>query len=165
MYNLCGVARAREELPALLPCPPPLPPPPRRVSEKTVAASVLQYPVAPHASMASETLRERVCHGGKHLTHDLLELREVGTTGRGWFALADLPPGTQLWKEKAFTVGRNRADLVKRVGADLKRHAAFCRPTHSSSAISYVKRAMCGATTCAVVSVASAPISLQVMLR
>ena len=74
----------------------------------------------------------RVCHGGKHLMHELLELREVPTAGRGWFALADIPPGTQLWKEKAFTVGRTRADLVKRVGADLERHAAFCRPAHSS---------------------------------
>jgi hypothetical protein len=84
------------------------------------------------ADSTADAVAARVCHRGKHLIHGLLELREVPTAGRGWFALADIPPGTQLWKEKAFTVGRNRADLVKRVGADLERHAAFCRPAHSS---------------------------------
>lgn len=69
-----------------------------------------------------------VRHGGKHLSHELLELREVSGAGRGWYALRDLGPGVELWKEKAFTVGRNRKDLVRRVSTDLARHAAFCRP-------------------------------------
>ena len=77
-----------------------------------------------------------VCHGGKELIHDLLELRSVSGAGRGWFALQDLQPGTELWREKAFTVGRNRRDLVRRVDADLKRHAAFCRPAGEAAASS-----------------------------
>lgn len=77
-----------------------------------------------------------VRHGGKVLNHDLLELRYVRGAGRGWFALQDLLPGTELWKEKAFTVGRNRRDLVRRVDADLEKHAAFCRPAGEAAASS-----------------------------
>ena len=83
-------------------------------------------PPAHHMEVGTRT---PVVHAGKHLTHELLELRDVGSVGRGWFALADIGPGTKLWEEKAFTVGRNRADLVRRVRTDLGKHAAFCRPT------------------------------------
>ena len=69
-----------------------------------------------------------VHHGGKELVHELLILRDVCGLGRGWFARRDLAPGTELWKEKPITTGRNRSDLVRRVEADLEKHAAFCRP-------------------------------------
>ena len=39
----------------------------------------------------------------------------------------------ELWREKALTVGRNRADLVRRVDADLEKHAALCRPEAGAS--------------------------------
>jgi hypothetical protein len=50
--------------------------------------------------------------------------------------MEDLEPGTELWKEKALTVGRNRADLVRRVDSDLEKHAAFCRPKGDAAAAS-----------------------------
>jgi hypothetical protein len=74
-----------------------------------------------------------VRHGGKVLVHEHLTLRDVDALGRGWFAQCDLPAGTILWKEKPITVGRNRADLVRRVHSNLEKHAAFCRPTDSEA--------------------------------
>lgn len=99
---------------------------PERTPEHTVQKPAKAAPQP--ESVAEQSRAQPVRHGGKHLAHELLTLREVAGAGRGWFASRDLEPGTQLWQEKAFTVGRNRADLVRRVDAALEKHAAFCRP-------------------------------------
>lgn len=73
------------------------------------------------------TATERVLHNGCHdIQHDFVSLCDVNGLGRGVFAKVFLQIGTELWNEKAMTVAPSRKMLVRRVDADLAKHAIFC---------------------------------------